>query len=112
MKRKRDKKYLLTLGTCIILGIFMLISLINKETFSYLDEASLIECMSVVSPDGMSCCDSVSSFSNQILYNDEEQASDECFNYTLINRYSNYECIVNKIQDKYQWKLNIYNGCR
>ena len=112
MIRKRDKKYLLTIGTCLILGIFMLISLINKETFSYLDETALIECMNVTSPDGKRCCDSVSSFSNQVLYNKETDAMDDCDSYALSNRYSNYECHVNKLQDKYQWKMNIYNGCR
>ena len=112
MRKKRDKKYLLTIGTCLILGIFMLISLVNKETFSYLDEESLIDCMKVASSDGKSCCDSVSSFSNQVLYNNKEKAIDDCDNFALNNRYGNYECLVNKLEEKYQWKMNIYNGCR
>lgn len=106
MKRKRDKKYLFTIGTGVALLIFMLFSLTHKGTYSY------PECLGVVSSDKNYCCDSTSSFSNKALYTDKQLATDECENYALSNSYNHYECNISKKNDyMYVWTIVLYNGC-
>ena len=106
MKRKRDKKYLLTIGTCGALLVFMLISLTNKKTYSY------PECLGVVSADEKYCCVSSSSFSNNVLYNSKQTAEETCQNYALSKNYQYYTCNLETSETgMYQWIIITYNGC-
>lgn len=111
MRKKRDKKYLLTSVTCLMLGIFMLISLTSKDTYSYVidNNENVIECVGVASPDKKRCCDSVSSFSNRISYDSQKDAKDACLEYALNKLYNYYECHVDGSN---QWILMTYNGCK
>lgn len=106
MKRKKDKKYLLTIGTCVALLMFMLFSLTHKGTYSY------TECLGVVSPDKNYCCDSTSSYSDGTVHNDKQNARAECENYALNNSYIRYECNISKnTNGMYTWNVVLYNGC-
>ena len=106
MKRKRDKKYLLTIGTCIGLLIVMIISLTNKGTYSY------ISCMGIIAPDNSTCCDSKSNFSNEVGYANESIAFTSCKDYALSKTYDYYDCSVGiNSNGKFIWNLVSYHGC-
>jgi len=105
MKRKRDKKYLLTFGTGLGLLIVMIISLSNKNTYS--------TCLGINSSDNQYCCQTKDIFSDDGEYSLETYATDACNNYALSRSYEYYTCNISEISDgKFKWDVTFYTNCR
>lgn len=105
MKRKSDKKYSLSMWTCLALIVVMVISLVNKKTYS--------TCLGINSPDNNHCCQSKGSFSDNVTYSLAVFAQDECSNYATNNKYEYYECNVIEVSnDTFMWNLTYYHDCQ
>lgn len=103
MRRKSDKKYLLTLGTCLGLLIVMIISLYNKKTYNACIAGGL---------GYENCCKVSDSYTDNISYTSEAFSKAACQKYATNNQFKYYECQAKSTEDNiYTWNITTYQEC-